>query len=79
MTGDSPPHGPRFGGLWEAALKSMAYYLLRTMGAQIATYEELFTFLAERDACLNSRPLCALSNDPLNPTYLPLGNFLNGE
>jgi len=57
----------------------MAYYLLRTLGAQTATYEEHFTLVAERDACLNSRPLCALSNDPLNRTYLPPGNFLNGE
>jgi hypothetical protein len=42
VTGDSPPHGPHLGGLWEAAVKSMAYYLLRTLGVQIQTYEELF-------------------------------------
>jgi hypothetical protein len=34
-----PPHGPHFGGLWEAAVKSMKYHLRRTLGAQIATYE----------------------------------------
>jgi hypothetical protein len=57
----------------------MAYNLLRTKGVQIATYEELCTLLAETDACLNSRNMCAVSNDPLNPTYLSTGNFLNGE
>jgi hypothetical protein len=30
-------------------------------------------------ACLNSTPLCALSNGPLNPTYLSPGHFLVGE
>ena len=35
--------------------------------------------LAELEACLNSRPLCALSNDPLNLTYLSPGRFLIGE
>jgi len=74
-----PPHGPHFGGLWEAAVKSMKYHLRRTLGSQTATYEELCTFLAEIEACLNSRQLCALSDDPFNPTYLSLGHFLIGE
>jgi len=49
-----PPHGPYFGGLWEAAVKSMKYHLRRTLGAQLATYEELGTLLVEIEACLNS-------------------------
>jgi hypothetical protein len=73
------PHGPHFGGLWEAAVKSMKYHLRRNLGAQIATYEELCTLLAEIEACLNSRSLCALSNDPHNSTYLSPGHFLIGE
>jgi transposase InsO family protein len=47
-----PPHGPHFGGLWEAAVKSMKYHLRRTVGTQIATYEELGTLLSEIEACL---------------------------
>jgi hypothetical protein len=39
-----PPHEPHFGGLWEAAIKSMKYHLRRTLGAHIATYEELCTY-----------------------------------
>jgi len=74
-----PPHGPHFGGLWEAALKSMKYHLRRTLGSQVATYEELCSLLAEIETCVNSRPLCALSDDPLNPTYLSPGHFIIGE
>ena len=74
-----PPHSPHFGGLWEAAVKSMKYHLRRTLGSHIATFEELSTLLAETEACRNSRPLCALSDDPFNLTYLSPGHFLIGE
>jgi hypothetical protein len=57
----------------------MKNYLQRTLGAHIATYEELCALLAEIEACLNSRPLCALSNDHLNPKYLSPEHFLVGE
>ena len=74
-----PPHAPHFGGLWEAAVKSIKYHLRRTLGSHIATYEEISTLLTEIEACLNSRPLCALSDDPSNPTYLSPGHFLIGQ
>jgi len=74
-----PPHAPHFGGLWEAAVKSMKYHLRRTLGSRVATYEELCTLLSEIEACLNSRTLCALSDDPSNLTYLSPGHFLIGE
>jgi len=74
-----PPHGPHFRGLWEAALKSMKYHLRRTLRSQVASYEELCTLLAELEACLNSKPLFALSDDPFNPTYLSSGRFLIDE
>ena len=70
-----PPHGPNFEGLWEAAVKSMKYHLRRTLGAQVATYEELCILLFEIEACPNSRPLCALSEDPLNPNICLLDIF----
>ena len=38
-----PPHAPHLGGLWEAAVKSMKCHLKRTLGSQVATYEELYT------------------------------------
>jgi hypothetical protein len=71
-----PPHVQYFGGLWEADVKSMKYHLRRTLGSHIVTYEELSTLLAEMGACLNSRTLCALSDNPFNPTYLSPGHFL---
>jgi len=71
-----PSQGPHFGGLWEAVVKSMNYHLRRTLGSQAATYEELCTLLAEIEVCLNSRPLCALSHDSFNPTYLSPGHFI---
>jgi hypothetical protein len=54
------PHGSYFGGLWEAAVKSMKYHLRRTLRAQIATFEELYTLIAKIENCLNSRTLCPL-------------------
>ena len=66
-----PPHGPHFGGLWEAAVKSIKHDLRRTLGSHNATYKELCTLLTEIEACQNSRPLCT--------TYLSPGYFLIGE
>jgi hypothetical protein len=74
-----PPHAHHFGGLWEAAIKSMKYHLRRTLGTKIATCEELYNLLTEIEACVNSRPICALSNDPHESTYLSTGHFLIGE
>jgi len=71
-------HGPHFGGLWEAAVKSMKYHLRRTLGAQIATYEELGTLLVEIEACLNSNPSVFLPNDS-HTSYLSPEHFLIGE
>jgi len=73
-----PPHGPHFGGLWEAAVKSMKYHLRWTLGSEFAAYDNLCTLCAEIEVCLNSRSLCALTNDPFNPTYLSPGHYLIG-
>jgi len=57
----------------------MKYHLRRTLGSQFATYEELFTLLAEIEDTLNSRILCDFSDDAFNPNYLSSGHFLIGE
>ena len=57
----------------------MKHHLRRTLSPHILTYEELYTLLTEIEAYLNSRPLCALSSDPFNPTCLSSGHFLIGE
>jgi len=65
-----PPHRPHFGGLWEAKVKNIKYHLRRSLGSQVATYEELCTLLAEIEDCLNSRHLCTISDETFNLKYL---------
>ena len=72
-----PPHGPYFRELREAAVKSMKYRLRRTLGSHVATYEELCILLAEIEACLNSRPLCALSDEFFQPNIFVSWTFSN--
>jgi hypothetical protein len=73
-----PSHSPHFGGLWEATVKSMKYHLRCILGNNVCTYEELITITSNIEACLNSRPLCTLRNDP-SYSYLSPGHFLIGE
>jgi len=72
----NPPAAPHFGGLWEAAVKSTKHHLRRVIGETTLTFEEMSTFLAQVEACLNSRPLQALSDDPDDVTALTPGHFL---
>lgn len=74
-----PPGSPHFGGLWEAGVKSVKHHLRRIMGNACLTFEELTTTLAQIESCLNSRPLCPLSNDPTDCNALTPGHFLIGE
>ena len=53
----NPPSAPHFGGIWEAAVKSVKHHVRRVLGEHRLTYEELATLLAQIEACLNSRPL----------------------
>ncbi|XP_072943519.1 uncharacterized protein [Epargyreus clarus] len=74
-----PPHSPNFGGLWEAGVKSVKYHLKRVVGNSTLTYEEMATVLAQIEACLNSRPMLALNDQPDDFTVLTPGHFLIGE
>ncbi|KAL0828965.1 hypothetical protein ABMA28_003856 [Loxostege sticticalis] len=73
------PHGPNFGGLWEAGVRCVKSHLKRVLGDSTLTYEELSTCLAQIEACLNSRPLTLLSDHPDDPLPLTPGHFLVGE
>lgn len=73
-----PPHAPHFGGLWEAGVKSVKYHLSRTIANAVYNYEELTTILTQIEACLNSRPICPMSDDPEDLSPLTPGHFLIG-
>ena len=58
-----PQQAPHFGGLWEAAVKSMKTHLKKVVGNVKLTNEEMSTLLVQIEACLNSRPLVSIPND----------------
>lgn len=58
-----PPAAPHFGGLWEAAVKSVKYHLKRAVGCHTLTFEEMTTLLCRIEVCLNSRSISAVSDN----------------
>jgi hypothetical protein len=62
-----PPNSPHFGGLWKAGVKSLKYYWKRNVGKALLTFEEFSTLITQVVACLNSRPLIALSSESDDP------------
>ncbi|KFM71288.1 hypothetical protein X975_00963, partial [Stegodyphus mimosarum] len=73
------PSAPHFGGLWEAAVKSMKFHMRRVIGSQILSQEEFSTCLVEIEAILNSRPLVAASEDPNDFSVITPGHFIIGS
>ncbi|XP_052892561.1 uncharacterized protein LOC128300513 [Anopheles moucheti] len=74
-----PPRAPHFGGLWEAAVRSMKLHLKRVLGDTSLTYEDMTTLLTEIEGCLNSRPITPMSDDPADLEALTPGHFLTGS
>jgi hypothetical protein len=73
-----PAKSPHFGGLWERCVQSVKHHLRRILGDASITYEEFYTLLTRIEACLNSRPLIPLSQDPNDLEALTPGHFLIG-
>ena len=74
----NPPAAPHFGGIWESNIKCVKFHLKRVIGSTMLTYEEFITLLCQVEACLNSRPICAMSSDPNDYQALTPGHFLIG-
>ncbi|XP_037807268.1 uncharacterized protein LOC119600793 [Lucilia sericata] len=74
-----PPASPHFGGIWEAAVKSMKYHMKRIIGEHRLTFEEMTTLLTQIEAVLNSRPLHQLDSCPDSIETLTPGHFLIGR
>ncbi|XP_020713016.1 uncharacterized protein LOC110117666 [Ceratitis capitata] len=72
-----PPGAPHVGGLWEAGVKSFKTHFRRVANAMRFTMEEFSTLLAKIEACLNSRPISPLSDNP--ESIEPLTHFLIGS
>ena len=75
----SPAKAPHFGGLWEAAVKSMKRILRKTIGDRSLALDELLTVVTEAEAIVNSRPLAPIDS-PADDGISPLtpGHFLVG-
>lgn len=73
-----PPRAPHMGGIHEAAVKSAKHHLRRVIGSQQLTFEEFATLLTHVEACLNSRPLIPLTEEPNDSLALTPGHFLIG-
>ena len=74
-----PEHFPHFGGLWEAAVKSMKTQLKRVIGDTKLTFEEFATVLTQVEACLNSCPLVPSPCNDDGIEALTPGHFLIGK
>ncbi|XP_065354992.1 uncharacterized protein LOC135949373 [Calliphora vicina] len=74
----NPPGSPHMGGLWEAGVKSFKSHLKKITHAQTFTFEQFTTMLTRIEACLNSRPLSPMSDNPTEISALTPGHFLIG-
>lgn len=64
------------GGYFERSIGVMKTHLKTALGSFTPTWEELLTILLRIEACLNSRPMYQLYDDPENNDVLTPGHFL---
>ena len=72
-----PPKASHASGVWESLICSSRTALKGILGESLVEEDVLATVLTEVEATLNSRPLCAVSDDPndlqpLTPNHLLL-------
>ena len=77
-----PEHGPWYGAVYERLIRSVKDSLRKVIGKSALDEWELLTLLAEIEAMINDRPLCAVSEDiaqfePVTPSMLLTGHQLS--
>ena len=76
----TPARSPHFGGLWEAAVKSMKQLFTKVVGPHNLFMDELYSLTVEIEAALNSRPLTPLDSSPDDGIEVLMpGHFLIGR
>lgn len=75
----NPPSAPHWGGQWESYVKLTKHSLNRISVSTRLTYEDMDTLLKQIEACINSRPLCAMTTDINDLDPLTAGHLLTGR
>ena len=73
------PRSPWWGGWWEILVKPVKSALKKSLGRRLLTRAELETSLHEVEACLNSRPLTFVGDEPDDIVPLTPSHFLIGR
>ena len=73
------PRSPWWGGWWERLVRSVKSALKKSVGSQCLTRSELETTLQEIEACVNSRPLTVVGDEPDLGMSLTPSHFLIGR
>ncbi|WP_330950444.1 hypothetical protein, partial [Streptococcus anginosus] len=60
-------------------MKQLKYHLKRVTGNNTYSHDQLYTLITQVEACLNSRPLMEISEDPDDISVLTPSHFLIGD
>ncbi|XP_037896968.1 uncharacterized protein LOC119642073 [Glossina fuscipes] len=76
-----PPRSPHFGGLWQAAVKSIKFHLKRILQDAKFNFFEFNPLLIQIEAVLNSRPITPAPESPNDepaptPVHFIIGSAL---
>ena len=76
------PNSQHQNGISEAMIKvskSVLKYLMRSIGSQVLTFNELNTLLAETAQLVNERPIGMKPNEQVDSCYLSPNSLLLGK